>query len=66
MYVCICNKVSDRDIRIAAQQGIETMDQLAEELKVATCCGRCSDCAKELLRECHSESNDFSPLLAFS
>ena len=51
MYVCVCHKVTDRDILEAAKQGIDTLDDLGQQLKVATCCGRCSDCARSLLHE---------------
>lgn len=51
MYVCICNAVTDGDIRQAARKGIATMDDLCEDLKVATCCGRCRDCARKHLSQ---------------
>jgi len=56
MYVCICNSVTDRQIRKAAARGVRTVEQLGEELKVATCCGRCRDCAREILDEAHREA----------
>ena len=51
MFVCVCNKVTDGQIREACKKGASTMDCLKSQLKVATCCGRCQDCAKQLLRE---------------
>jgi bacterioferritin-associated ferredoxin len=51
MYVCICNAVTDRDIYEAAGQGTRTMDALGDQLKVATCCGRCADCARRILQQ---------------
>lgn len=51
MYVCVCNAVTDRDIRSAADNGISSMEALSNELKVGTCCGRCSDCAKQVLNQ---------------
>ena len=51
MYVCICNSVTDRDIREAVIQGHDTLEALADHLKVSTCCGRCADCAREVLAE---------------
>ena len=47
MIVCICHRVSDRDIARAAHQGCESFDELQFELSVATSCGRCHDCARE-------------------
>lgn len=49
MYVCVCNRVTDSQIREAADQGAKTLECLSRQLKVATCCGRCAECACELL-----------------
>lgn len=51
MYVCICHGVTDNDIRAAASNGIDSLEALSEHLNVATCCGRCADCARSLLHE---------------
>ena len=64
MYVCICNSVTDRDIRKAAKNGVNTLEALSQQLKVATCCGRCADCAQDLLDAIENESYcDFGPLV---
>jgi bacterioferritin-associated ferredoxin len=55
MYVCICNKVTDSDIRDAVNSGVRDLDSLSEELNVATCCGQCKTCAKRVLREAKAE-----------
>ena len=47
MIVCVCHRVSDRDIARAAREGCASFDDLQFELAVATSCGRCSDCARE-------------------
>ena len=47
MIVCICHRVSDRDIVHAARHGCASFDELQEELGVATACGACGDCARE-------------------
>lgn len=49
MYVCVCNRVTDSEILEAAEQGATTLEALSHRLKVATCCGRCAECAHELL-----------------
>jgi bacterioferritin-associated ferredoxin len=51
MIVCVCNNISDREIRQAIDLGISTMDELREALGVATCCGNCLDYAVEVLNE---------------
>lgn len=52
MYVCLCNGITDRDIRGAISLGVRTMDELSAATGVATCCGRCADCARGMLDEC--------------
>ena len=47
MIVCVCHRVSDRDIARAAQAGCASFDDLQFELSVATACGRCHDCAQQ-------------------
>ncbi len=48
MYICICNGVTDRDIRRAVSEGANSLDALRDELGVASCCGTCA-CAAEAL-----------------
>jgi len=55
MYVCVCNKVTDGQIREACEQGAVSVDCLKDRLKVATCCGRCHDCARRVLRDAQAE-----------
>jgi bacterioferritin-associated ferredoxin len=49
MIVCICHRVSDRDIARAVGQGCTSFDALQDELRVATACGACADCAHDCL-----------------
>jgi bacterioferritin-associated ferredoxin len=51
MYVCICNAITDREIRSAADLGARTLDDLSSTLGVATCCRRCADCATCVLND---------------
>jgi bacterioferritin-associated ferredoxin len=51
MYVCICNAITDREIRAAADLGARTLDDLSATLGVATCCRRCADCARGVLKD---------------
>lgn len=45
MIVCVCHRVSDRDIARAAREGCASFEELQFELLVATVCGKCRDCA---------------------
>jgi bacterioferritin-associated ferredoxin len=49
MIVCICHRVSDRDIARAVQGGCRSFDQLQDTLRVASACGACRECAQEVL-----------------
>lgn len=51
MYVCLCHSVTDRDIHQAVVNGVNTLRELSDELKVATCCGRCASCARDVMQE---------------
>ncbi len=52
MYVCLCNAVTDTQIRDAARRGARSLADLNSQLRVASCCGRCADCANRILDEC--------------
>ncbi|MBB5608521.1 MULTISPECIES: bacterioferritin-associated ferredoxin [unclassified Janthinobacterium] len=51
MIVCVCNNISDREIRQAVDLGLSTMAELRRNLGVATCCGKCHTCAREVLKD---------------
>jgi len=51
MIVCVCNNISDREIRQAVELGINSMSDLYKELGVGTCCGKCVSYAREILHE---------------
>lgn len=52
MYICICNAVTERDIRVAAARGVATVEALTLELGVGAGCGSCRDGAREILDQC--------------
>jgi bacterioferritin-associated ferredoxin len=47
VIVCVCHRVSDRDIGRAASCGCADFETLQEELRVGTACGACLGCARE-------------------
>jgi bacterioferritin-associated ferredoxin len=59
MIVCVCNNISDREIRQAVDLGLSTMDELRADLGVATCCGRCATYAEQVL-SAHLETTSAS------
>jgi bacterioferritin-associated ferredoxin len=51
VIVCICHRVSDRDIARAATSGCPDFETLQDDLRVATACGACHGHAREAFAE---------------
>ncbi|MBB4842323.1 bacterioferritin-associated ferredoxin [Paucibacter oligotrophus] len=51
MIVCLCHRVSDRDIRRSVESGVRNFDLLQDETRVASACACCLDCAREVFDE---------------
>jgi len=51
MIVCVCRGVSDREIARHARAGM-SFDEIQFELGVATQCGQCEGCAREVAAQC--------------
>lgn len=49
MFVCICNAVTDRQIKETVAAGATTLTDLTDRLGVANCCGCCADLASSFL-----------------
>jgi bacterioferritin-associated ferredoxin len=47
MISCICHRVSDRDIARTAREGCCSFEELQFDLRVARCCDKCHDSARE-------------------
>ena len=62
MIVCVCNNISDREIRQAVDLGLNSMADLRKELGVGTCCGKCVSCAREVMHEHLDSKTDFTEL----
>jgi bacterioferritin-associated ferredoxin len=56
VYICICNAVTDRDIKHAVESGACSLDCLRERLAVSTCCGQCAEHATECLESALRET----------
>jgi len=59
MYICICNAITEREIRACAEDGACTLGELERCLGVGTGCGRCKHAATEVLKQtrCDPQSN---------
>ena len=63
MYVCICNGVTDHEIRQAAEAGCKTMAELTMRTGAGACCGSCVEAATELLEQSRAVQELPLPLL---
>jgi len=51
MIVCVCHRISDRDIARHARAGMG-FEEIQFELGVATQCGQCEGCARDVVAQC--------------
>ena len=51
MYVCICNPVTDSEVRGCVQRGACTLSDLQMQLGVASQCGLCAPAAAAFIEE---------------
>ncbi len=51
MIVCVCRRVSDREIARHARAGM-SFDDIQFELGVAAQCGQCEGCARDIVAQC--------------
>jgi bacterioferritin-associated ferredoxin len=74
MIVCVCRRISDREITRHARAGM-SFDEIQFELGVATQCGQCEGCARDVVAQCsashpvaalHRESGTVAVQLAAS
>ena len=63
MYVCICNAVTDSDIRKAVDDGVRSLKQLRRTTGCGATCGSCNEMATEVLHQFLSEKNEARVLL---
>ncbi|MEO7392304.1 MAG: (2Fe-2S)-binding protein [Ramlibacter sp.] len=52
MIVCVCRRISDREIARHARAGMD-FDDIQFELGVASQCGQCESCAREVVAQCN-------------
>ena len=66
MYVCICNGVTDHQIREAAEQGVATVGELTMRTGCGASCGSCLDMAADLLHKARNTSPLGLPVLGLA
>ena len=53
MFVCICRRYREQDIRRAASAGLRSARDIYKELGAEASCGRCLEFAEQLIRDVH-------------
>lgn len=66
MYVCLCEGVTDNQIRDAIFEGCCSYRDVRTTLGVASQCGKCACLAKQVVRETLSEVQSSQAGLAYS
>ena len=51
MYVCMCNAVTDSQIREAVEKGATRFGQVRRELGLASQCGKCGILARNIFKQ---------------
>ncbi len=64
MFVCICNAVTDKQIKEEVAQGATTMRDLSQKLAVGNQCGKCCCCAKKVLNQALVQIANAEPQVA--
>jgi bacterioferritin-associated ferredoxin len=57
MIVCICHRISDRDIKRVVAQGMHSFQALKDCTGLGSSCGGCHDCARELFDSACAETH---------
>jgi bacterioferritin-associated ferredoxin len=61
VIVCVCHRVTERDIGHAVSKGCGDFEQLQDELRVGTACGACLECARRTFEACGAETAPSRP-----
>jgi len=62
MYVCICNGVTDHQIREAAASGVRSVAELTMRTGCGATCGTCLETASAILSEPRIERGNAFPV----
>lgn len=65
MYVCVCNAVTETDIKNAVQEGANCLHHLEAKLGVNTQCGSCLCDASRCLEKALGQEMDNATLATF-
>jgi bacterioferritin-associated ferredoxin len=57
MIVCLCHRISDRDIQREVRAGTTCFERLQDETRVASSCACCMDSAREVFDAALNEAS---------
>ncbi|WP_338011126.1 bacterioferritin-associated ferredoxin [Marinagarivorans algicola] len=57
MYVCLCQGITDSQIRSAVESGANSLRDVRERLGVMTQCGKCACLTKDIVEGCLEQAN---------
>ena len=63
MYVCVCNAVTDSDIREAVDDGVRNLKHLKRTTGCGGTCGNCEEMAAEVLQQALTKKRQSRSLL---
>jgi len=66
VYVCICNGVTDHQIREAAHSGVASVSELTMRTGCGATCGSCLDMAADLLTKARATHDLPLPVLGLA
>ncbi|HEX7813959.1 (2Fe-2S)-binding protein [Dyella sp.] len=66
MYICLCNAVTDHDIRRAAADGVHSFAQLQARTGCSDCCGCCESEARATLEHAVNQMLNPLPVIAIA
>lgn len=56
MYICLCNGYREAELRRVAREGIASAAEAYNALGNGPCCGRCLDCAQQIIDQARGAS----------
>ena len=64
MYICLCNAITDHDIRRAAADGVRSFSELQARTGCSDCCGCCEGEARSTLKDAMAQVAFDLPILS--
>ena len=63
MYICVCNAITESQVKDAVESGARNLWDLQTQLGLASGCGSCKETASDILRESRSSKRQGEPRL---